>query len=47
MIPEELCDDCIHYIPSSYDDNVGFCGLHPEYGELVEKDTCDDWKEVE
>ena len=35
---ERICGTCKSY------DNC-FCKIHPEYGELVEKDTCADWGE--
>jgi len=37
---ERICGTC-----ENYDDC--FCDKHPEYGELVEKDTCKDWEEDE
>ena len=33
-----ICGNCAHYSKTC------FCILHPEYGELVEKDTCFDYK---
>ena len=32
---------------SSFNSDTCFCDKHPEYGELVEQDTCNDWKEDE
>ena len=36
-----ICGLCKHF-----DSDMCFCMLHPSYGELVEMDTCDDWKEL-
>ena len=36
----EICGFCKYW-----DD--GYCSLHSGYGELVEKDTCNDWEEDE
>lgn len=42
--PEDhTCGTCKHY--EDYDLIPCNCMLHPEYGELVEKDTCKDWEE--
>lgn len=35
-----ICGFCIYY-----DSDTCLCDLHPEYEELVEMDTCDDWRE--
>lgn len=40
--PGEICGTC-----KTYDCDILFCSKHPEYGELVEQDTCDDWGEDE
>lgn len=40
--PKMICGTCKNY-KSWY----GFCRKHPEYGELVEEDTCSDWEEDE
>lgn len=39
---DEVCGTC-----KDYSSDTLFCDEHPEYGELVEQDTCDDWKEDE
>ena len=36
-----ICGLCEHF-----DSDMGFCILHPEYGELCERDSCDDWEEL-
>ena len=38
---EHICGTCGHY------DDICFCLIHPEWGEMVEQDTCDDWKDEE
>lgn len=35
-----ICGLCKHY-----DDNTEYCLLHPSYGELVRRDTCQDFEE--
>ena len=40
--PRQICGTCV-----SYDSDTCFCSEHPEYGELCEQDTCDDWMEDE
>lgn len=35
-----ICGNC-----KNYDSDTCLCAIHPEYGELVEEDTCDDWEE--
>ncbi|MCK4320974.1 hypothetical protein KAX08_00425 [candidate division WOR-3 bacterium] len=37
--PDQICGTCEHY------DDICFCLIHPEWGEIVEKDSCDDWRE--
>ena len=36
-----ICGLCDHY-----SSDMCFCALHPEWGELVEMDTCDDYEEL-
>lgn len=36
---EYICGLCDHY-----DSDICLCIIHPEYGELVEMDTCSDWE---
>jgi len=38
MIPR-ICGTCRYW-----DSDTRFCECHPEYGELCEMDTCDDWE---
>jgi len=38
---ERICGNC-----KSYDCDECFCVIHPEWGEMVEMDSCDDWKEL-
>lgn len=37
-----ICGNC-----EFYDSDTLCCERHPEYGELVEEDSCDDWSEDE
>lgn len=39
---EKVCGIC-----SNYSSDMLFCSLHPEYGELVEMDVCNDWRECD
>jgi len=39
---DPICGDC-----KKYNSDTCFCDKHPEYGELVEQDTCSDWSEDE
>ena len=39
----DICGLCKHY--DSECACGPFCDIHPEYGELCEEDTCDDYKE--
>ena len=36
----DICGLCKHY-----DSDIPYCDIHPEYGELCERDTCDDYEE--
>lgn len=42
MSPNKICGTC-----KFYDDLTLLCEKHPEWGELVGFDTCDDWSEDE
>ncbi len=35
-----ICGNCAHY-------DGRYCMVHSEYGEMVEKDNCDDYKECD
>ena len=37
-----ICGLCAHY-----DSDMGYCEKHLNWGELVEMDTCDDYKECD
>lgn len=39
---DPICGNCKHY-----NGDTLLCDKHPEYGELVEQDTCKDWEEDE
>ena len=36
-----ICGLCAHF-----DSDHCFCDIHLDWGEMVEMDTCDDWKEL-
>ena len=40
-------DTMICGLCGNYDCDMCFCDKHPEYGELTERDTCDDYKECD
>ncbi len=40
-------DTMICGLCGNYDFVMYFCDKHPEYGELTERDTCDDYKECD
>lgn len=39
-LADQICGNC-----KSYDSDTLFCAKHPEWGEMVEQDSCDDWSE--
>ena len=40
--PNQICGNC-----QFYNSDTLFCDKHPEWGEMVEQDSCDDWREDE
>jgi len=47
FVGEEMNNECpiICGTCEFYNSDTCFCDKHPEYGELVEQDTCSDWSE--
>ena len=43
---DENVDTMICGLCKFYDSDMCYCELHTEYGEMVEMDCCDDWKEL-
>jgi len=43
---KRLTDTMICGLCKNYDSDMCYCEKHPEWGEMVECDTCDDYEEL-